>query len=145
MAAHGPAFSTPPDCHHVQQLIVHQVDDAESRSMYLSRLRNKDFIRGSYDWLEGGSVGVDLPAICEVIALIGVAFCEFDGFGVVVDIELNYDPPSRGSQCPKHNRHNTDHAPGVTQKLCVCVHMCNRFPPQKTIEAQIFMLRQFFP
>ena len=49
MAAHGPALNIPPDCHHVQQLITHQVDNAERRSVYLSRLRNNDFIRGSYD------------------------------------------------------------------------------------------------
>ena len=86
IAAHRPALNIPPDCHHVQQLITNQVDDAESRSMYLSRLRNKDFIRGSYDWSEGGSVRVDLPTSREVIAPIGAA-CRGLGFGVVVDIE----------------------------------------------------------
>ena len=54
--------------------------------MYLSRLRNKDFIRGSYDWSEGGSVRVDLPTSREVIAPIGAA-CRGLEIGVVVDIE----------------------------------------------------------
>ena len=55
IAAHGPAHNTPPDCHQVQQLIAHQADDAESRSI-----------------LEGGNVG-------------WTCYFEFDGFGVVVD------------------------------------------------------------
>ena len=55
--------------------------------MCLSRLRNKDFIRSSYERSEGDSAGVDLPMTCEVIALIGVR--GLNGFGVVVDIELS--------------------------------------------------------
>jgi hypothetical protein len=90
IAAHGPALNIPPNCHHVQQPMTHHVDDAESRSMYLRRLRNKDFTRGSYVWSEGGSVSVDLPTSREVIAPIGAACRGLDGLNVVVNIELNY-------------------------------------------------------